>query len=533
MAQETAGTIGIPVLRNEILPYISDFKRRQDRYAALEAQRAAKLADLEYKKQQERNKASISALPGIAGNYYSDILRDMQNKDLSDMTQMAGNPNVPNADLYQMGAITKTENETRNNFATQRSKEIDDMKKQAETYGVSVNPGLIGSHLATRYQSSPIRNSQFFQESDSEQILDQALGDINNVNFARLGQTMIGKSKPKSERIETPDRKTTEFQYYDVFIPKRVKGTVATGDAFMAGPVDINRADQIFEGEPIAKKIRDRAVEQMVTANQKDPAFAALTVEEQNKEAKQAFYDQVFANYKGQTQYVRSLEQGRAAAAGRGKEEKVPTITETPVSPVINQIYTDKATNTTTKVDGTLRVKSGYTYTFPKPIPVASNKKVFVLGGNVEEAVKAGILQSFGAQPGIYTLNTGFNLKKYTEIPRLYRLTKDTELTKRVMKRDGTMATIKGMVPRGTWLYPDQVVALTKEGKSDNFEIIKDAIRFTPQTYQAALDDDDTQTGYKGPKLENLDLVILKNEFDEIAPVKQKEPKRQRFSAFK
>jgi hypothetical protein len=82
-------------------------------------------------------------------------------------------------------------------------------------------------------------------------------------------------------------------------------------------------------------------------------------------------------------------------------------------------------------------------------------------------------------------------------------------------------------------LYPDQVVSLTKEGKSDNFEIIKDAIRFTPQTYQAALDDDDTQTGYKGPKLENLDLVILKNEFDEIAPIKQKEPKRQRFSAFK
>jgi hypothetical protein len=406
MAQETAGTIGIPVLRNEILPYMTDFKRRQDRYAALEAQRAAKLADLEYKKQQERNKAYGTSLPGVSGNYYSDINLDMQKGDLDKITQMAGNPNVPNADLFQMAAQIKTENETRNNFATQRSKEIDDMRKQAETYGVSVNPGLIGSHLATRYQSSPIRNSQFFQESDSEQILDQALGDINNVNLGRLGQTMIGKSKPKSEEIETLDRQKTKFEYYDVFIPKRVKGTVATGDAFMAGPVDINRADQIFEGEPIARKIRDRAVMQMVTANQKDPAFAALTVEEQNKEAKQAFYDQVFANYKGQTQYVRSLEQGRKGGKGGGK---TPIDIEQPIGirsiefPVTNQQGAED------KQQATIGSPTDRVFTYSKQYNHPAGVAVYLLQSPKDPDTQKIVSQR---PDGTYTLKSGF---KYSD----------------------------------------------------------------------------------------------------------------------
>ena len=126
-----------------------------------------------------------------------------------------------------------------------------------------------------------------------------------------------------------------------MFKPVKQKGTVAGIDVLSAGPVDIDRADAIFRSDPIASTIRDNAVKQMITANKANPNFAVLDAIQQEREAKQAFYDQVFANYKGQTKYVRSLEQGRPGRAGGGTDKDKPKITETPLRAVVTQMFTD------------------------------------------------------------------------------------------------------------------------------------------------------------------------------------------------
>lgn len=380
MAQETAGTIGIPVLRNEILPYISDYQRRRDRYAALEAQREAKLADLEYKQQQERNKA-VTSLPGISGNYYSGILQEMQKADLDQMQQTAKDPSVPMSTLYQQGSLFKTEGETRNNIANQRSKEIDETVKQAGQYGIKITPDLIGSHLSERWGKAPARDSRFFGESDAEQIFGKAVGDINNVNLNRLGEVMIGKSKPRTEQIETPDRKTTTFEYFDVFKPVRQKGQVAGTDILIAGPVDIDRADAIFSGDPIATTVRDNAIRQMAQSAMADPSFASLDQAEQIRQAKQAFYDQVFANFKGQSKYVRSLEQGRTGGAGR-KEKQSPS--ETAGSGVATvPVFAKKTDGTYTKLAN-----------FPQKVSYGSPKdRVYPVNGTMSAGPDVYLLQ--------------------------------------------------------------------------------------------------------------------------------------------
>lgn len=381
MAQETAGTIGIPVLKNEILPYMADYQRRRDRYAALEAQREAKLADLEYKRQMEREK-SVTALPGVAGNYYSGILQQMQTADLDEMQRAAKDPSVPFGALNQKGAIVKTENETRNNIANQRSKEIDETVKQAGQYGVRITPDLIGMHLSQRWGTAPTRDSRFFGESDAEQIFGKAVGDINNVNLNRLGEAMIGKSKEKIEQIETPDRKSDSFQYYDVFKPVKQKGTVAGIDVLSAGPVDIDRADAIFRSDPIASTIRDNAVKQMITANKANPNFAVLDAIQQEREAKQAFYDQVFANYKGQTKYVRSLEQGRAGRAGGGADKQSPSETAGTGAATV-PVFTKKTDGTYIKLKG-----------FPQKVSYGSPKdRVYPVNGTMSAGPDVYLLQ--------------------------------------------------------------------------------------------------------------------------------------------
>ena len=510
MAQETAGTIGIPVLKNEILPYMADYQRRRDRYAALEAQREAKLADLEYKRQMEREK-SVTALPGVAGNYYSGILQQMQTADLDEMQRAAKDPSVPFGALNQKGAIVKTENETRNNIANQRSKEIDETVKQAGQYGVRITPDLIGMHLSQRWGTAPTRDSRFFGESDAEQIFGKAVGDINNVNLNRLGEAMIGKSKEKIEQIETPDRKSDAFQYYDVFKPVKQKGTVAGIDVLSAGPVDIDRADAIFRSDPIASTIRDNAVKQMITANKANPNFAVLDAIQQEREAKQAFYDQVFANYKGQTKYVRSLEQGRAGRAGGGEKPAFESLTSPAVTNVTQQRYfygpDGKAQAAPKKV--TEQVDFGITETVipKKRVNILPNKRVFVLGGNVDEAVKLGFLSNKQSD-GSYILRNGFDIETYQKPKEIFR----------VNNKNGvdfiTTTGEKFNLPNGTILTQRQAANARKKVPN----LIKketQAIRISPGTYQYS--EDDMERAKKvGPVLQSLDLIISQDEIPEL-----------------
>ncbi len=53
MAQETAGTIGIPVIKNEILPFVVDYSKRRQRAEELEARRRYQQALDQAKKEQQ------------------------------------------------------------------------------------------------------------------------------------------------------------------------------------------------------------------------------------------------------------------------------------------------------------------------------------------------------------------------------------------------------------------------------------------------------------------------------------------------
>ena len=509
MAQETAGTIGIPVLKNEVLPYLEYYSKRRENAAKLDAARQLKLAEMEEKERAERDKA-FKALPGISGNYYSPFLKQQQDARMNEIVKMAADRSIPNAELNRRIAEFTTETETFNNASTQRAKEIDETRKLAAEYGLNITPGIIGQHLTSRWGSATDKGYGFYQESDADKIFEESARDVANMNLNKLGQVMIGKSKLKAEQVELPGGKgTTSFEYYDVFDPIRAKGTTANVEVLQAGSVNISRADVIFDGDAIARRIRDNAIGQLVTANQSDPAFASLTAEEQKKKAKQAFYDQVFSQFKGETKYVRSLPTPRAAG---GTPKEKPTLSPVPIQVNIRQGDKVRTSN----------LGMGEAITTPKKITFSPNKKVFVLGGDVKKAEESGV---FNRQPdGSYLLNIGFETNQFQKLPVVYRATKPFRYQD------------KGQ--RGwTNIEAGQIIDVRQKRTVDSnpslkgvYEAIPNAYRVAAKTFQwkPTYDEDEEPTGaaYKGPALTDFDIIVTSDQSPELESIYNSLPQK-------
>jgi hypothetical protein len=506
MAQETAGTIGIPVLKNEVLPYMEYYARRREKAAALDAARQLKAAELEEKRRAERDKA-FQALPGISGNYYSPFLKQQQDERMQQIVAMAADRNVPNSELNRRIAEFKTETETFNNASTARAKEIDETRKLASEYGLNITPGTIGQQLTQKWNTSTDRGYGFYGQTDADQIFENATLDAANLNLNKLGQVMIGKSKPKSEQVEEPGRKgTTSFTYFDVFDPVRAKGTTAPNiDVLSAGPVNMSKADAIFDSDAIARRIRDNTVKQMVAANQTDATFAALSPEEQTKKAKQAFYDSVFEQFKGETKYVKSLPTPRVGS-GAGQRQK-STIERTPIQVNISQGG---------KVVRTANLGEGDVINLGKKIQFAPNKKIYVLGGDVDKAKAAGILS--GRQPdGSYLLNIGFETQSFQKPTGVYRATK----TFRYRDKGDKSWT---QVDAGDIIDVRQKRSLDGNPKMKGYyEQIPDAYRVAAKTFQFSPgtqdEEDESKTktsSYKGPQLTDFDIIVSAGQAPEL-----------------
>jgi type I restriction-modification system DNA methylase subunit len=75
MAQETAGTIGIPVLKNEILPYLTDFAKRRERAELYKQKAEQRAAELEAKKAAEVDKYIPPAFEISKGGYWQPAIK--------------------------------------------------------------------------------------------------------------------------------------------------------------------------------------------------------------------------------------------------------------------------------------------------------------------------------------------------------------------------------------------------------------------------------------------------------------------------
>jgi hypothetical protein len=93
MAQETAGTIGIPVIKNEILPALENYARRQERYERLKAAQEAKAAEAAAKKAAEDAKF-VPKFESSSGDMFGHITKANSDNRIKGALDIYRDPNA-------------------------------------------------------------------------------------------------------------------------------------------------------------------------------------------------------------------------------------------------------------------------------------------------------------------------------------------------------------------------------------------------------------------------------------------------------
>ena len=95
MAQETAGTIGIPVLRNEVLPYLTDYAKRRERAELYKQKAEQRAAELAAKKAAEDAKYVPEFQAGLGSDMWEHVDRAKNEADIQRGLALAKDQSVP------------------------------------------------------------------------------------------------------------------------------------------------------------------------------------------------------------------------------------------------------------------------------------------------------------------------------------------------------------------------------------------------------------------------------------------------------
>jgi hypothetical protein len=170
MAQETAGTIGIPVLKNEILPYLTDYAKRQER-AELYKQKAAAAAAQKAAKEEKPVELDQTQYVGAG---YDKWLKESYDTDLAKAKAVMANPASTRQEKVEAAAIFKSGGEYRSKLTKQREDEwknaVNDMNTRSlytvpPTYYYEQTkdlPGVLSTQeIVTKAKSNPLQFLDF------------------------------------------------------------------------------------------------------------------------------------------------------------------------------------------------------------------------------------------------------------------------------------------------------------------------------------------------------------------------------------
>jgi hypothetical protein len=317
---ETAGTIGIPNIKNEILPYLDNYARRQERAAALEATRQRRLQELKYKQQQEAGKLTIPDIPSPKEGYWGPYMAKKKNALVDGLVAMQASGKVSQGELNTAARAGISQHETEDVNQAFNSKLLEEEAKQLQERGVvGANRGLIQAYVNQGMNSAD--PDKFFASPHLEGFTAFATGDYHNISPAKIMENTL-KGKEKSKKTIESDNKTEIFEYYDIFRLGREKDPLTNADVVTAKDVDIEKAERYVNADPFRQKLTDNWIASKAKVLEADPVFVSTygnlpDVDKKAKAqeaAKKDFYDQAGRAYQATKYGVAYDEAGR----GRG-----------------------------------------------------------------------------------------------------------------------------------------------------------------------------------------------------------------------
>jgi hypothetical protein len=317
---ETAGTIGIPVLKNELLPYIENYARRQERAAALEAAKQRQKEMLEYKRLTDLQKTAIPDIPAPKGGYFQDFI-DEDIKAFTDMATQAAvktrRGEMPQGDFMSTINLGKSKVENSANRALFQSERLGEHAKKLQDIGINATPGLITQYVQEGKKSTP----NFLEAPHTELFTAYALQNPANINPAKMAQIAMKDLPQEQVEIESGG-KVEKLSYYPIF-KVGAKKTPDGKEIIGATEVDIPAAEMIVNRNQDLKVAKDAWVKGTAAKLMYSPTYSQLQLPQAEKEqramqeATKQFYDQFSAPYKAE-KFGRRYEGGKGGAGSGG-----------------------------------------------------------------------------------------------------------------------------------------------------------------------------------------------------------------------
>lgn len=324
MAQETAGTIGIPVLKNEVLPYIDQYARRRDRAEQLRAAQEYKLASLKQKEKQEAFK--YPDMPGVVGNAFAPILKQRRQDRVNALVNEVNGGQKTASDLNMLSMAARTDTEDDNNVAKGWNEQMSARMKDLGEYGVPTGGQLLSSYVNKAYNDTPDANKlSFLNQNHTGQLEEYLISQPSAINKSALGAKLI-KNAVKSKYSGQEKLTTESFEWYDDIFDVGEEKLSSGQVAITGNKVNVNKADAFVARDPTAQKI----ITKLVDEEKKNPLYKNLPEDQKIESAKKQVYNDVFGSY-GNVAYKKDIKTAPGRRSG-GRSGRAPLLGDSAIS---------------------------------------------------------------------------------------------------------------------------------------------------------------------------------------------------------
>jgi hypothetical protein len=375
MAQETAGTIGIPVLKNEVLPYLTDYAKRRERAELYKQKAEQRAAELEAKKAAEVDKYVPPAFETAKGGYWQPAIKQrMEAEQKAALQRIASaTTQAEKARAAQDYSAVMQELNYGGELETQKQKEN---LKSLQDSGYTADENALSQY----YREQAATNPKFF---DTNHITGFQKWLQNNpekyISPAAIGTSLLKQFKPEQMEVTNRNRETERFEYNPLFTPERKYDEFAKADVLRADKVNPDAAFKALKSNPLldeaAGKYIQNYAQKIKTPGMSDTEAYTLATDK--------FFGDALQQGRGGQKYDYSLQ---FKGAGR-KSGRAPSAGVTASAPSTVVVKTYKTTIPKGKTEpeefSTQQVKIGSdndpAYTFKRDYTLDKNKSVVLL----------------------------------------------------------------------------------------------------------------------------------------------------------
>ena len=457
MAQETAGTIGIPVLKNEVLPYLTDYAKRRERAELYKQKAEQRAAELAAKKAAEVDKYVPPAFETAKGGYWQPAIKQrMEAEQKAALQRIASaTTQAEKARAAQDYSAVMQELNYGGELETQKQKE--NLKALGES-GYMADENALSQY----YREQAATNPKFFETNHITGFQKWLQNNPEKyISPAAIGTSLLKQFKPEQMEVTNRNRETERFEYNPLFTPERKYDEFAKADVLRADKVNPDAAFKALKSNPLldeaAGKYIQNYAQKIKTPGMSDTEAYTLATDK--------FFGDALQQGRGGQKYDYSLQFGRKGGGGSGK----PPISISTKSPGVRSVEfkvtpynLPKGTKPPVQ-QALIGSPSDVEHTYSKPYAFNANVPVFFLQ-NPDDVSATGetIGKYFGERPdGSYTLKSGFEYQSPVE-STVYFADKDIRFYGKTGKVEDSY-----VVKKGTPLDNETALNLIRQKKSD------------------------------------------------------------------